>query len=282
MVFRNFIRFLYLILSLFIVAIFVFGSNYYLLPLVKKVRHPLHSLLRQSGSLGHFLGILGSLMMILMLAYSIRKRFKFARNWGNLNYWLSLHIFFGIAGPVLVLFHTVFKFSGIVSISFWSMVLVVLSGIIGKYIYELIPRSLSGMELNRIELEAEEIGLTYEIRKSIPQGHIFWKELDKLENGSVNSSFINIIFFFLEPLKIRLKLIPVLKSLKRISGKEKKNLISIIKKRQLIIKKAGLLQKSLKILHYWHLVHKPFVIIMFLILIIHVYIAITMGYVWKF
>ncbi len=66
-----------------------------------------------------------------------------------------MHIFLGITGPVLVCFHTVLKLSGIVALSFWSMVLVVLSGIIGKYIYELIPHSLSGMELNRIELEAE-------------------------------------------------------------------------------------------------------------------------------
>ena len=106
--------------------------------------------------------------MLLLLLYSVRKRFHFARKWGNLNVWLSAHIFLGFAGPVLVLFHTVFKFSGIVAIAFWSMVLVVASGVVGKFIFALIPRSLSGMELNRIEMEAEEIGLTFEMRKLLP------------------------------------------------------------------------------------------------------------------
>ena len=76
-----------------------------------------------------------------------------------------------------MLFHSVFKFSGIVAIAFWSMALVVASGVVGKYIFTLIPRSLSGMELNRIELEAEEIGLTFEMRKLLPAAHPFWQRL---------------------------------------------------------------------------------------------------------
>lgn len=46
--------------------------------------------------------------------------------------------------------------------------------------------------------------------------------------------------------------------------------------------KAQLLQGTLRILHYWHLLHQPFVIIMFLVLLIHVYVSIRMGYVWNF
>jgi len=44
------------------------------------------------------------------------------------------------------------------------MVLLVAGGVAGKCIFALIPRSLSGMELNRIELVAGEIGLTVERR----------------------------------------------------------------------------------------------------------------------
>lgn len=47
----------------------------------------------------------------------------------------------------MVLFHTAFKFGGIVAISFWSMVAVVASGVIGRFIYNQIPRSIQGQEL---------------------------------------------------------------------------------------------------------------------------------------
>ena len=119
--------------------------------------------------------------MLLLLLYSPRKRFRFAAGWGSLNAWLSAHIIPGFAGPVLVLFHTVFKFSGIAAIAFWSMTLVVASGVVGKFIFALIPRSLSGMELNRIEMEAEEIGLTFEMRKLLPAAHPFWLRLAEIE-----------------------------------------------------------------------------------------------------
>ena len=56
-------------------------------------------------------------------------------------------------GPILVLFHTAFKFGGIVSISFWSMVAVFLSGIIGRFIYIQIPRTIEGRELSLSEIK---------------------------------------------------------------------------------------------------------------------------------
>ena len=51
-------------------------------------------------------------------------------------------------GPVLVTLHTAFKFNGIVSIAYWSMVLVVLSGFVGRYLYVRVPKTLRGTELS--------------------------------------------------------------------------------------------------------------------------------------
>lgn len=272
----------YALFFIFFIALLFYGRTYYLAPIAEKVRGPLHPLLRQSGTLGHLLGIIGSLFMLLLLLYSIRKRFRFARGWGNLNTWLQAHIFLGITGPLLVLLHTVFKFSGIVSISFWSMVLVVVSGVVGKYIYGLIPHSLSGMELGRIELEAEEIGITFEMRKLIPARHPFWKHL--AENDAMNRkpSVLEPLLLFLEPFKLRRRFSRLLKGLEGIDRKKSKTLLSLLVKRRMIIRKTKLLRQTSKILHYWHLLHKPFVIIMFLVLMIHVYIAAVMGYLWIF
>jgi hypothetical protein len=280
---RKFIlTFFYILSFLFYGALFFYGRAYYLAPIAEKVRHPLHPLLRQSGSLGHLLGITGALFMLLLLLYSLRKRFRFARKWGNLNTWLQAHIFLGFTGPLLVLFHTVFKVNGIVAIAFWSMVLVVLSGMVGKYIYELIPRSLSGMELNRIELEAEEIGLTFEMRKYIPARHPFWKHLADVDQKEHKPSLLEPLLLFIEPIKLKHRFSRRLKEVEGIDGKKRKSLLSLVVKRQMIIRKTRLLQQTLKIIHYWHLLHKPFVIIMFLILMIHIYISARMGYLWIF
>jgi hypothetical protein len=279
---KSFLFYLYAVFLVLYGAFLYYGRNYYLAPLAEKVRHPFHPLLRQSGVIGHLLGIIGSLFMLVLLLYSIRKRFRFARNWGNLNNWLHAHIFLGFAGPLLVLLHTVFKFSGIVSISFWSMVLVVLSGVVGKYIYELIPHSLSGMELDRIELEAEEIGLTFEMRKWIPAAHPVWKNLAEVDSLNHKASVLDPLLLFLEPIRIRRRVSRLLTGLEGVSRKRRKQLLSLVVKRQMILRKAKLLKQTLKIVHYWHLLHKPFVIIMFMVLLIHVYVAAALGFLWIF
>jgi hypothetical protein len=268
------------VIFFFAVAGFVgFGRAYYFASPGNRIRLPLHPVFRQSGSVGHFLGILGALFMVLLLGYSLRKRLRFMWKWGNANDWLEVHIFFGISGPILVLFHTVFKFSGIVGVSFWSMVLVVVSGIVGRYIYQSIPRSISGTELSRIELEAEEIGVTYELRKRIPRGHPFWNQMDGFE-ASLRSTPSGFLRSLRDGSQLRASFNRALKTTKALGSAERRKLLSLVLKRQKLIRRKQFLDRTQKILYYWHIFHVPFVILMFLILAVHIYISVKMGNTW--
>jgi hypothetical protein len=282
MTWKHFIRFSYFLLLLFCAVLLFYGRTYYFAPAAQRARHVLNPVLRQSGTAGHFFAVLGTFFMLLLLLYSLRKRCRFARNWGSLNAWLSAHIFLGFAGPLLVLMHTVFKFSGLVAIAFWSMVLVVASGVVGKFIFELIPRSLSGMELNRIEMEAEEIGLTFEMRKLLPAAHPFWQRLADIERAGSRRSRLEHLHLVFEPAQLRRQLRRLLADLPGLDRRRRRMLIQLVVKRHMIHHKAQLMQGTLRILHYWHLVHQPFVIIMFLILAVHVYVSIRLGYAWIF
>jgi hypothetical protein len=75
-----------------------------------------------------------------------------------------------------VLFHTSFKFGGLVAVSFWSMVAVFVSGIIGRFIYILIPRTIEGRELSLNEVRKMNSGLNEEEI----EGKI--QRLEKLQN----------------------------------------------------------------------------------------------------
>lgn len=105
--------------------------------------------------LGHGLGIAG---FVLMLAtetlYSLRKRSRRAR-WGRMSSWLRFHIFTGLVGPYLVLLHTSFKFNGLAGIVTAMMIAVVLSGVIGRYIYTALPRTADGAVVEAAELERQ-------------------------------------------------------------------------------------------------------------------------------
>jgi hypothetical protein len=129
------------------------GWHYYRTPLGVRGYTPEHRLLRPSGTVGLLLGISGATLMVLMQSYSVRKRLRRLNRLGSLPRWLEFHIFCGILGPVLITFHTSFKFNGIVSVAYWSMLLVVASGFVGRYLFVRIPKSIRGQELTYAEVE---------------------------------------------------------------------------------------------------------------------------------
>jgi len=108
-----------------------------------------------SNLVGHGLGILGSVLMLATeTLYSLRKRSRLAR-WGRLSSWLRFHIFTGLVGPYLVLLHTSWRFHGLAGVVTALMVVVVLSGIVGRYIYTAVPRTADGAEVEAPLLERQ-------------------------------------------------------------------------------------------------------------------------------
>ena len=96
---------------------------------------------------------MGTGFVLLTLLYVIRKKIKRLSRVGTMKGWLEFHIFCGLFGPILVTLHTTLKFNGIVSVAYWSMVLVVLSGFVGRYLFVRIPKTIRGKELDRSDLE---------------------------------------------------------------------------------------------------------------------------------
>lgn len=85
--------------------------------------------------LSYALGWIGFCIMAATNLYIIRKRSLHLQKLGSLQSWMNWHIFFGLLGPTLIVFHSNFKVGGLVAISFWSMVVSFLSGIVGRYFY---------------------------------------------------------------------------------------------------------------------------------------------------
>ena len=121
---------------------------------------------------GHGLGIIGFFLMLTTeTLYSLRKRSRRAR-WGRMSSWLRFHIFTGLVGPYMVLLHTSWRFHGLAGIVTALTVVVVLSGILGRYIYTAVPRTAEGVEVKAEELERQiaEIGARLERLGAGPTG----------------------------------------------------------------------------------------------------------------
>tara|TARA_R110002111_G_scaffold49587_1_gene87281 strand:- start:24 stop:794 length:771 start_codon:yes stop_codon:yes gene_type:complete len=91
------------------------------------------------SALGGFFGVSGSLLMLMPLFYLFIKRSKALKKWltayVSMRSLLALHIYGGVIGPVFVMIHTGHKFNSVSGISLTAMTLVVvLSGFIGRYL----------------------------------------------------------------------------------------------------------------------------------------------------
>lgn len=96
------------------------------------------------SALGHSLGIIGSIFILMTLIYPFRKRILKKRGKQNP---LNNHIRYGLIGASLVVIHSAHKFSSLIGILiFLSLVLVVLSGIVGRYLFKKVNRSLKELK----------------------------------------------------------------------------------------------------------------------------------------
>ena len=114
---------------------------------------------------GYYIGLVGSLFMLLLLLYPVRKRVRFMHNWLPMKYWFRVHMFLGITGPVLVVIHSTLKFGSINAIvAFVSMSTVAISGLIGRFIYTRIHHGLYGRRKTLKELKAQQAKEEEDIR----------------------------------------------------------------------------------------------------------------------
>lgn len=260
--------------------------DYYFTPSSQRIRMDVHDLVKPSGLIGHGIGILGTLMMLLLLLYTIRKRFNFMSGAGKLSHWLNIHIFFGITGPLLVTLHTAFKFNGIVAVSFWSMVAVALSGFIGRYLYVQIPRNLAGKELTMQEINSLSEQMSSQLKNQYQCPDYLLKLVENLSDFSgKKSGLLSIPGLFFGDISLFFRFRNIRRSMLKshdIPPQHVRMVIKTARQKIRLVRRIHLLSSVQKLFHYWHIIHKPFAIIMYLIMIVHVAVAVIFGYTWIF
>jgi hypothetical protein len=109
---------------------------------------------------GYWLGIAGGSLMLVMLVYPLRKRARFLAIPGSVPFWFRLHMAFGIAGPIAILYHSNFSLGATNSnVALGCMLIVAGSGLIGRYLYARIHHGLYGRLATVRELAGAADGL---------------------------------------------------------------------------------------------------------------------------
>ena len=276
--------FLSILLSLvFIAALLWLGGSYYSTPLSERVFHPHYPLLKPSGRIGHSLGVAGTTMMLLIFLYPLRKRSTILQKIGTQAQWLHVHIALGIVGPVLVTFHSTGKLGGIVAIAFYSMWAIVASGFFGRYLYAKIPRTVQGNKMTLKEIEGKLGDLVAALHASERREEV----LENIEGFLAHSRrqegglFRSLGRLFLDDVQLPLNMCRIW----RIIGKDHALSLSrrfevsrLVLRQRRALDKLAVLDASQQLFSYWHIFHKPFTVMTFVIVSLHVALALYLGF----
>jgi hypothetical protein len=250
------------------------GGDYYGAAIAARPQHPVHGILKPSGIVGQGFGVFGALFCFLTLLYPLRKRWGWLENFGPPRTWFQFHVYFGIAGPLLATLHTTFKFSGLAAICYWSMILVMASGFIGRFLFALAPRNQRGVILSLKEIDAEiklvqryleTAGLrqTSAASAKVVKG---WRLLFRLwlerhrELRAWNQ-------------RLRAKGLPVATA---------QRILPLLSRKLFLESSRITLDLTTRAFSHWHTLHLPFTYLMYITLIIHAALAIFLGYTWIF
>ncbi len=231
--------------------------------------------------LGYALGIIGGVMMLVMLLYPLRKNLKIMSGLLRVKDWFRAHMVLGILGPTLILFHSNFQLGSTNSnVALFSMLLVVLSGLIGRYVYQQIHVGLYGSKMNYGELLAD-----YNAKKHLRDLPPAFAESIGVELGLIESkatqSATSLWGQWRSMRSVSKSSSQVIRQLKKTIRRQKKTLLPSeleqlltfkfhLRQEVAILKDISRLSLFTQLFSLWHILHLPIFLMLVVTAIVHV------------
>jgi hypothetical protein len=226
-----------------------------------------------SGLFGHGIGIVGFLLMLATeTLYSLRKRAR-GRVYGRMSSWLQWHIVTGIVGSYMVLLHTAWQFKGLAGVVLLLTAVVVLSGVVGRYLYTAIPRTVDGAELTLADLEAQlaagasRLEILARTRTSGDSpAQIQLPPLTEAPGGAISSVLARPLIDWRDRATLR-RAISQLGSQDQATADE---LHRLVDERHSLLRQIERLATARRLLALWHTVHVPIGVALFVLAFVHI------------
>ena len=262
------------------------GFTYYLTPFGQRPQSAQYAQLRPAGSDGLKYGIIGTGAITLgVIAYSLRKRARLLARGGKLKYWLEVHIFLCSIGPALIVLHTSFRVGGLVGIAFWSMVIVTLSGVFGRYVYVRIPRTVQGQFAGLEAVQRERAALLEALQTELgPRADDIARVLATPGRRPVRGLVAALAAAVAHDLRRRenIRRLTTLLARYRLPTARRRRVVDLFDRGARLEQQIALLVPFQRLFRYWHVLHLPLALTMLVVVAIHVTVAALFGYGWAF
>jgi hypothetical protein len=227
-----------------------------------------------SSPLGHGIGWAGTASMLIMHVYSIRRRVRAFASLGKLRHWLQFHIFMGLQGAMLVTFHSIHlkTVGNLGGLTIVLTLIVVASGIFGRYLFSLIPKNLNGERLGAREIEAELQELAPVFKRSAqPSIEAAIAELEKATPLDQKASLVELVKEDLRARRAFAHLNDAIRHVHRSSpSHELEEFSDLMRRRGLLARRLAMLTGAERLFRNWTIMHKPLTYLLFGAVVLHI------------
>lgn len=263
------------------------GSSYYFAPLAERARSPLHPWLRPSGYIGQTAGIVAFAIFIFLWLYPVRKRFRWLAWTGVMARWLDVHVAVALVLPILTAIHASWRFTGVIGLGFWSMMVVCASGVVGRYLYVHIPRRADGLELTAEEIAAERKDLMARIAATSGLAGaqveaVLRSDPSPMEGkGLLGTLRLMVRDDFARRRAARaLRRICAQRAGSRLDRKALRVVLQLANREMALTQQARMLEAIHDVFRFWHVAHRPFAVAALAAVTLHVAVVVFMGMTW--
>jgi hypothetical protein len=274
---------------LVLAAVAIVGWPYYFAPLAERVRSPMHPWLKPSGYIGQSAGLLALAIFLFLWLYPIRKKFRWLAFTGGIARWMDVHVLAALALPLLVAIHASWRFTGLIGLGFWSMMVVWLSGLVGRYLYTRIPRSKQGVELTIEEIAARRRDLLDEIARAsgldpaLVETTLSAGQGSRVPSGLWGTAW-RLLADDLARRRAARRLRHVWESRGNTQAKHRRAMLDatlgLARREMALAQQARMLDATHDLFRYWHVLHRPVAIAALLAVLIHVAVVVVLGSTW--
>lgn len=277
------------LLVIVLAVICVVGAPYYLGPMAARVRNPLHPWLKPSGYIGQSAGLLALALFLFLWLYPLRKKFRWLAFTGAIARWLDAHVVAALGLPLLVAVHAAWHFRGVIGLGFWSMMLVWLSGLVGRYLYARIPRSRAGVELTLDEIAARRDGLLQQIsvHSGLDRATIetaLQPAVRTTRRTGIWGTLVRMVVDDFARRAAERRLRRALEARGRQQGRVDKTAIRMVlrlaRQEVKLEQQVRMLDATHAIFRYWHVLHRPVAVAALVAVLVHVAVVVALGATW--
>lgn len=264
----------------------VIAAPYYLGSMATRVRHPLHHLFRPSGTVGLAAGIVAVLIFVFLWLYPLRKKYRRLAFLGSLGRWMDVHVASALALPLLLAIHSAWRADGLIGLGLLAMMIVILSGVVGRYLYVRIPRARNGVELTREEVAAQRRDLLGSL--SLTTGlspDVIERTLEVAPPPAASEGILRALGRMLTDdllrrrriAEVRRRWAAVAPAGEPLSREALRDAVRLASQELSLRQQARMLTATHRVFRFWHIAHRPFAITALVAVVIHIVVVLAVG-----